>query len=96
MDKVLTNAVTGEVTVVPFTHEEEAAHIAQATSRAWEKLREKRNKLLAESDAYVLPDKWYLYTTEVQGYWAAYRQTLRDLPQNTTDPLNPSWPPKPE
>jgi len=30
-------------------------------------------------------------TTEM----AAYRQALRDLPANTTDPANPVWPVKP-
>lgn len=92
MDKVITNAVTGEVTVTPFTPEEEAAHIAWATSRAWEKLRDRRNAILIESDAYVLPDRWAVYTSEQQAAWSAYRQALRDLPQNTTDPFNPVWP----
>jgi len=27
--------------------------------------------------------------------WATYRQALRDLPANTADPANPSWPTKP-
>jgi hypothetical protein len=95
MDKVITNAVTGEVTVVPFTPEEEAAHLAWVTSRAWEKLRDRRNALLIESDAYVLPDRWSGYTPDQQSAWTAYRQELRDLPANTNDPVNPVWPVKP-
>jgi len=27
--------------------------------------------------------------------WATYRQQLRDLPANTTDPANPTWPTPP-
>jgi len=27
--------------------------------------------------------------------WMDYRQALRDLPANTTDPANPDWPVKP-
>ena len=27
--------------------------------------------------------------------WKTYRQALRDLPANTSDPLNPTWPTKP-
>ena len=27
--------------------------------------------------------------------WQTYRQTLRDLPANTADPKNPTWPTKP-
>ena len=28
--------------------------------------------------------------------WKTYRQQLRDLPANTSDPANPTWPTKPE
>jgi len=28
--------------------------------------------------------------------WATYRQALRDLPANTSDPANPAWPEKPK
>ena len=27
--------------------------------------------------------------------WKTYRQQLRDLPANTSDPTNPTWPTKP-
>ena len=27
--------------------------------------------------------------------WKTYRQALRDLPANTSDPSNPTWPTKP-
>ena len=27
--------------------------------------------------------------------WKTYRQSLRDLPANTSDPANPTWPTKP-
>lgn len=96
MDKVVTNAVTGEVTVIPFTPEEEAEHLARAAARAWEKLRDRRNALLTESDAYVLPDRWETYSEEHKAAWASYRQALRDLPETTQDPFNPVWPSKPE
>lgn len=95
MNKIITNAVTGEVTVIPFTPEEEAEHIARSTARAWEKLRERRLVALLNSDVYVLPDRWDLYTAEKKLEWSSYRQALRDLPENTTDPFNPVWPVKP-
>ena len=68
---------------------EEAAWAAGATDRAWEALRRQRNKLLAETDwmgnsDYTMPDAW-----------KTYRQALRDLPANTVDPANPTWPTKP-
>jgi len=53
-------------------------------------IREKRNRLLAETDWMVLSD-----TTEISDAWKTYRQALRDLPANTSDPENPTWPTKP-
>lgn len=96
MEKVIFNAQTGEVTVIPFTPEEEAEHIARSVARAWEKLREKRMDKLLASDVYVLADRWFSYSPEKQAEWAAYRQALRDLPNNTQDPFNPVWPQRPE
>lgn len=96
MEKVITDAVTGEVTVIPFTPEEEAAHIARVIDRAWEKLRERRNALLIESDSYVLPDRWDSYSYDKRDEWANYRSLLRNLPENTQDPMSPVWPTKPE
>ena len=53
-------------------------------------LREKRNRLLAETDYLTLSD-----TTEMTDAWKTYRQALRDLAANTSDPANPTWPTKP-
>ncbi len=52
-------------------------------------LREERNRRLAETDYLALYD--VTMSTEMQ----TYRQALRDLPANTTDPANPVWPVKP-
>lgn len=57
---------------------------------AWDELRKKRLGLLIDSDWTQAPDSPVNSTT-----WAAYRQTLRDLPSNTTDPRNVIWPTKP-
>ena len=35
-------------------------------------------------------------TTEISDAWKTYRQQLRDLPANTSDPTKPTWPTKPE
>ena len=53
-------------------------------------LRFKRNQLLAETDYLALADA--TLTDEMR----AYRQALRDLPANTSDPANVVWPTKPE
>ena len=52
-------------------------------------LREERNRRLAETDYLALSD--VTLSTEM----AEYRQALRDLPANTSDPANPTWPVKP-
>lgn len=58
-------------------------------------LRKTRNELLAESDLYVLPDRWNTYTEEKKAEWTAYRQALRDLPETVIDVFNPVWPERP-
>ena len=57
----------------------------------WVIVRNKRNKLLQESDWTQLPDV-PLATKES---WALYRQALRDV-TNQTDPFNIIWPNQPE
>lgn len=51
-----------------------------------------RNVLLQQSDILVLPDRWATYTPQRQAEISAYRQALRDLPENITDPFNVTWP----
>jgi hypothetical protein len=63
---------------------------AQETERQWERLRSERNRLLSESDWTVLSD-----SPTSTAAWKTYRQALRDLPANTTDPTNPVWPTPP-
>lgn len=92
---VTTDAVTGEVTVYEWTEEEIQARRERLEPVAWANLRSERNKRLEASDANVLPDRWASYTPEKQAEWATYRQTLRDLPENTPDPFEPVWPVKP-
>lgn len=96
MERVFINAITNEVTIVPFTQEEIEQTQVIELEAAWVSLRSERDKRLVESDAYVLPDRWATYDDSKKAEWAAYRQALRDLPANTTDPFNPVWPVKPE
>lgn len=57
----------------------------------WERLRNRRNVLLAEADKMVIPDApWNV------AEWMAYRQALRDLPLVTKDPRQANWPEKPD
>jgi hypothetical protein len=60
----------------------------------WERLRNERNLKLTNSDWSQLPDA--PLTTAKKTAWATYRQALRDLPENTEDPKNVTWPSQPE
>lgn len=54
-------------------------------------LRIERNGRLSGSDWTQMSD----VTLGNKVAWATYRQALRDLPANTADPENPTWPTKP-
>ena len=84
---------------IPFTAEEEAVRDAEekawadgAFDRSMEVLRDKRNKLLAETDFYALGD------VTMSNDMKTYRQALRDLPsgKDTVEKCeNATWPTKP-
>ena len=68
--------------IVQFTAEEEAARDAEekawadgALARAQARLRQRRNRLLAETDFYALSD------VTMSDDMKTYRQELRDLPE---------------
>ena len=93
MSKIVVNVQTGEQTTVPLS----AAEIAEREAYARDvlpveqmaALRAKRNQLLAETDYLALSD------ATLSEEMRTYRQALRDLPDNTSDPANPTWPVKP-
>ena len=68
---------------------------------AFKYLRTERNKLLTNSDKYIISDFPHP-TEEVKQAWISYRQTLRDLPSTATPELdgngnltNVTWPTQP-
>jgi hypothetical protein len=72
------------------TEAEIQAEIARLEAeQPWNELRQERNRLIAETDYLALSD------STLSAEMATYRQALRDLPANTTDPANPDWPVKP-
>jgi hypothetical protein len=73
----------GETFTAPPTPQEEI-------DAAWKALRSRRNGLLSNCDWTQIADA----PVDAAG-WATYRQELRDLPANTTDPFNPAWPDMP-
>ena len=93
MERIEVNIKTGEKITIPLT----AAEIAEREAYdrdvlpglQLENLRVKRNQLLAETDYLALSD------ATLSEDMRTYRQALRDLPANTSDPANPTWPVKP-
>lgn len=67
------------------------AHDSALNAIYFKNLRIQRNILLAACDWTQVEDVSVDKTA-----WAEYRQALRDLPANTTDPENPVWPTPPE
>lgn len=81
-------------TTIPTQEEIEIKINELIVDRKWEEFRMKRNRLLRETDIYSSGD--YPHPTEeAKQAWFDYRQALRDLPANTTDPENPVWPTAP-
>ena len=60
------------------------------TAKAFEQLREQRNNKLYDTD--WVSNRAYDAGTEIPSDWKTYRQALRDLPANTPDPADPTWP----
>ena len=54
-------------------------------------LRKQRDTLLTKTDKYAITD-WPHASLAKQTAWLDYRQSLRDLPTATEDPVNPVWP----
>ena len=90
----------GTTEMVPFTEEEEkkwddaaAAWDAGANDRAMAALRKERDRLLDETDWVITMHKEL--ETNIPSAWKDYRKALRDLPANTADPTDVTWPTKP-
>ena len=77
--------VNGELLPVPQETLE-----AEELERYWKKFKRERNIRLQRSDWTQVPD-----APVDAAAWAVYRQQLRDLPANTTDPRNVVWPEPP-
>lgn len=94
MNKFVVNMQTGSQQLVEMSAEEISQraqeYAAIPVESYWQTLRAQRNQLLAATD--------YLANSDVtmSDEMRTYRQALRDLPANTTNPANPSWPTKPE
>ena len=66
-----------------------AAELQQAKDRGYLELRKTRDHLLSQTDFYANSD------VTMPDNIKTYRQALRDLPANTADPFNVTWPDNP-
>lgn len=67
---------------------------AQKVQEAEKNMRMQRDMMLSASDFTQVPDA--PFTDAQRQAWATYRQALRDLPSNVTDPFNIVWPTEPD
>ena len=81
---------------IPKPTKQEVAKVYEELLREhpWKELRQERNRRLAEVDWVFSTD--YQIEDILYREWLAYRKALRDLPSTTEDPVNPTWPEKPE
>ena len=87
-DFVVTSAI--EETPVVFDRDAVITRAKEIESQIpWNELRATRNQLLVDTDYAALAD------VTMSDDMRTYRQALRDLPANTSDPSNPTWPTKP-
>ena len=84
-----------ETNEIEFSEDTQAIERARlnAIEFSWNQLRYERNIRITNTDWVMLSD--ISMTTEKKEEWVTYRQALRDLPANTSDPENITWPTPP-
>ena len=91
MAKISVNGVIRDETEAEqkFREDKAAAWNSNKNTLALQNLRLERNRKLAETDFYALSD------VTMSSDMTTYRQALRDLPDNTPDPFDVTWPDSP-
>ena len=93
-----TDVVTVEedrVTLVHRVRDMTAEEIADRDESYMSQLRRERDEKLAASDWTQASDHSSPLAADKKAEWETYRQSLRDLPENTVDLANPTWPTEP-
>jgi hypothetical protein len=72
------------------TLEADPLKVQAKLAAAWTALRTERNRRLAATDWTQLLDTHL--SQDAKASWSSYRQELRDLPDELTDPLTVEWP----
>ena len=76
-----------------FTFVSDPSKVQAKIQQAWTALRAERNARLAACDWTQMPDS--PLSQDARASWSDYRQSLRDLPENATDPTQVTWPVSP-
>ena len=84
-DQAVRDPETDEITLT-----QDPSKVQAKLDQAWKDLRAERNRRLAACDFTQLADAHL--SQEKKDAWAAYRQELRDLPDEVTDPTQVEWP----
>jgi len=80
------NEVTDDEGVIHTVEDQEAAYTARKDAKAAAEVRAERDKRLAETDFYALTD------VTLSAEMTAYRQALRNVPEQAGFPHNINWP----
>lgn len=73
----------------------EPAEPETTIAQLWTAMRRERDARLAATDQWGLVDYRNQHDAATVAAWDTYRQALRNLPDNTTDPRYVFWPTKP-
>jgi hypothetical protein len=87
-DPLVLKAVVGDDGTV--TLEADPLKVQAKLDAAWTQLRAERNRRLAATDWTQLLDTHLSQANRTA--WSSYRQELRDLPDEVTDPTQVEWP----
>ena len=91
-DKVYSNLVIHDNQYSKPTNASLESGLVQAQDDFdWMEIRRERDTLLVGSDYILMPD----YPMEDKSDWEAYRQELRDIPQDYDDAEDVEWPEAP-
>jgi hypothetical protein len=85
--------VNGQWTVTRAVVNKDQAQIDNEANQKAANVRKQRDNLLAETDWTQLIDS--PFSNDTNGVWQAYRQALRDIPEQAGFPWDVIWPTKP-
>ena len=89
----LTHELSWDSTNLRWSVVEKPANGGLTTEELWDAMRSERNARLLETDQLMVSD--YVITDAQKALLLTYRSSLRDLPANTSDPANVTWPTPP-